>query len=66
MKTPPRGIGLNLAFKLYVLLVILVGPTFLIYYIYYFRTISGLHDKEVSDLAQLLTYRVEDWLASTA
>src|SRR5688572_11652445 len=64
MKTTPRGIGLNLAFKLYLLLVILVAPTLLIYYIYYFRTIENLHDQEIADLGQLLTYRVEDWFAA--
>lgn len=64
MKQTPRGIGLNLAFKLYLLLVILVGPTLLIYYKYYLRTIEVLHEQEVSDLTQLLTHRVEDWLVS--
>ncbi|HEU4338859.1 MAG TPA: ATP-binding protein [Planctomycetota bacterium] len=65
MKKTPRGIGLNLAFKLYILLVMIVGPTLLIYYIHTFRTIDDLHEREVGDLVQLLTNRCEDWIVMT-
>jgi two-component system, NtrC family, sensor kinase len=65
VKKTPRGIGLNLAFKLYILLVMMVGPTLLIYYIYNFKTVNDLHEREVSDLIQLLSYRCEDWIALT-
>ena len=65
IKRTPRTIGLNLAFKLYVLLVMMVGPTLLIYYIYYFRMINDLHEREIGELVQLLTYRAEDWIVIT-
>jgi len=65
VKITPRGIGLNLAFKLYLVLVMVVGPTLLIYYIYNFRTIEALHEREVDDLVQILTFRMEDWLKQT-
>lgn len=64
LRRTPRGIGLNLAIKLYLLLVSIVGPTLLIYYILNFRTIESLHQQEIRDLTQLLTYRMEDWVAS--
>ncbi len=63
MRKTPRGIGLNLAFKLYLLLVMMVAPTILIYYIYNFRTIEALHEREVGDLTDLFKFRMEDWLS---
>jgi hypothetical protein len=65
MRITPRGIGLNLAFKLYLVLIMVVGPSLLIYYIYNFRTIDALHEREVGDLVQLLSFRMEDWLKQT-
>ena len=65
MKKTPPGIGLNLAFKLYILLVMMVGPTLLIYYIYNFRSINDLHEREVGDLILLLRNRTEDWIEMT-
>jgi len=65
VKKTPRGIGLNLAFKLYLLLLTIVGPTLLIYYIFNLRTIEALHEREIGDLVRLLSNRMEDWVAST-
>jgi signal transduction histidine kinase len=65
MKATPRGIGLNLAIRLYLLLVAIVGPSLFIYYLHNFRTIGALHEREVEDLSFLLTVRMEDWLDSS-
>ena len=65
MKKTPPGIGLNLAFKLYILLVMMVGPTLLIYYIHNLKTINDLHEREVGDLILLLRNRTEDWIEMT-
>ncbi|HEY3225504.1 MAG TPA: ATP-binding protein [Planctomycetota bacterium] len=65
MRKTPRGIGLNLAFRLYLVLIAIVGPAMLIYYIFNQRTIENLHGREVGDLIQTITRRMEDWLVST-
>jgi len=64
MRKTPRGIGLNLAFRLYLVLIAIVGPAMLIYYIFNQRTIENLHEREVGDLIQTITRRMEDWLVT--
>src|SRR6266850_677259 len=64
MRKTPRGIGLNLALRLYLVLIAIVGPAMLIYYKFNQRTIENLHGREVGDLIQMITRRMEDWLVS--
>src|SRR5437764_8833459 len=61
---PVRVLGWNLGLRLYLLLVAIFLPTFLLYYVYTIRTIEMLHESEVDDVIRLTSLRIEDWTAT--
>jgi signal transduction histidine kinase len=56
------GTGLNLAIRLYLLLVAIFVPTFCLYFFYTMRMIDALHAREVEDTMRACRSRVEDWI----
>src|SRR6185436_17521475 len=63
-RKPVRAVGLNLGLRLYLLLVAIFGPTFLLYYVYTIRTIEMLHETEVEDVVRMTSLRIEDWTST--
>jgi len=59
MASRPPATGLNLGLRLYLLLVAIMLPTLLGYYVYNLRTLEALHTQEISDVIRLVSLRLD-------